>query len=449
MSAAPVVRATYGRHTSWRWACVWITQLIYFGLPWLNWNGRQMLRVDLAAQQWFCFGVVLAPPDLIYLAGALIGAALALFLAAAIGGRPFCGFACPHTVYGEMFMWIERQIEGSPGARARREQAARSISTLWRKGAKHAAWGLLAGAIGFTLVGYFSEIRLLAPRLAAGQLAPLELFWMLLYAALAYGNAGWMRAQFCRTICPYARFQGVMLDQATLVIRYDAARGEPRALRNRKRAGAAPGGACVDCTICVQVCPTGIDIRRGLQYECIGCAACIDACDLVMDRLGAPRGLIGYAGEAGAGWRPMVRPRPLLYAGALALLAGALAAGLILRAPLRVDVIHDRAQLLRAGADGAIENAYRLHLRNSDERAHRYRIALSGIAGVTAAPAEVRLAAGESRLLPLTVRVDAGAAPPGASRIRFELWEFDNGAPTAAQAAVFLAPGGRQQLGEN
>jgi cytochrome c oxidase accessory protein FixG len=457
MSAAPprapharrYLRATAGRHTDWRWACVWITQLVYFGLPWLNWNGRQMLRVDLGAQQWYCFGLVLAPPDLIYLAGALIGAALALFLGAALAGRPWCGFACPHTVYTELFLWIERKIEGGPGARARRDQAALSGSRLARKALKHGAWIALAGWIGFTLVGYFSPIRLLAPRLAAGALGAWELFWMLLYGALAYGNAGWMREQFCRYICPYARFQGVMLDRDTLLIRYDAARGEPRAPRNRKRAGQAPQGDCVDCTICVQVCPAGIDIRRGLQYECIGCAACIDACDLVMDKLGAPRGLIGYAAEAGAGWRRMARPRVLVYAGALAALAGALAAGLMLRAPLRLDVIHDRAVLLRAGADGAVENSYRLHLSNTDERAHRYRIVLSGIAGMAAAPAEVRLAAGESRLLPLTVRAAPGAAAPGSTRIRFELREQGGSAAGAAQAAVFLAPGGRDGLGGN
>ncbi len=298
------VRATQGRYTRRRWACVWASQLVWFALPWLDWNGRQLLRIDLAGQRLYCFGLVLWPQDLVYLAGALIAAALALFLASALVGRPWCGYACPHTVYTELFMWIERTLEGGRAARMRADQAPWSARTLGRKAAKHGAWVLLAGAIGFTLVGYFTPVRQLAARPpGAGELCA-----MAAYGLLAYVNAGWMREQYCRFLCPYLRFQGVMQDRDTLVIGYDAARGEPR---GRRRRGVARQGDCVDCTLCVQVCPAGIDIRRGQQYECIGCAACIDACDLVMDKIGDPRGLIGYAAERAGPPAPSRSAHPL------------------------------------------------------------------------------------------------------------------------------------------
>jgi cytochrome c oxidase accessory protein FixG len=439
--AAPArhyVRAAPGRHARRRRAWVWGTQLVYFGLPWLHWNGRPALLADLGAARFYCFGLVLGPPDLVYLAGAAIAAVLALCLAAALVERPWCGYACPHTVYFEMFLWIERLAEGSPGARLRRERTGPRAPARARKALKHAAWIVLAGCIGFTLAGYFAPVRALAARLVAGALAPWELGVMLAYGALAYGNAGWMGARFCRYICPHARFQGALQDRATLVIRYDAARGEPRGPRRRQQGARAPGGDCVDCTLCVQVCPTGIDIRHGVQYDCIGCGACIDACDAVMDKLGAARGLVGYAAAAPGG---RVRARVLLYAAALAGVVAALAYALGVRAELRLDVMHDRAVWLRAASDGALENVYRLHVANSGTGKRRYRIAATGIVGLAPVPAGVELAPGEARVLALTLRSPAGAAPSGASPIRIALHE-DSAAPAALAAAVFLAPPG-------
>jgi cytochrome c oxidase accessory protein FixG len=294
------VRATSGRHTRWRWRAIGLTQLVYFGLPWLNWNGRQLLRMDLAQQRLYCLGLVLWPQDLIYAVALLAAAALALFLASALAERPWCGYACPHTVYSTLFMWLEERIEGGRSARMRNDGAPWSARRLARLALKQTCWLLLAAAIGWTLVAYFTPARALLLRAPTAW----ELFWMAAYGTLAYGNAGWLREQYCRFVCPYARFQSVMQDSATLLIHYELARGEPRGLRNRKRMAQGQGqglaqGDCVDCTLCVQVCPAGIDIRHGLQYDCIGCGACIDACDQVMDKLGKPRGLIRYARAPG------------------------------------------------------------------------------------------------------------------------------------------------------
>lgn len=412
------VRAAQGRYTRLRWRCIWLTQLAWFGLPWLQWDGRQALLADLGAARFYVFGLVLAPPDLVYVLAALLAAVLALWLAAALVERPWCGYLCPHSVYSELFRAIERRIEGRrPGVR-----------TLL----KHGAWLLLAGWIGLTLVAYFSPARALAPRIAAGALAPWELAAMLAYAALAYANAGWMGARFCRELCVSARFQGALQDAATLAIRYDAQRGEPRARRNRKRAlPAGMAGDCVDCTLCLQVCPAGIDIRNGPQHDCIGCGACADACDAVMDKLRQPRGLVGYAAPVHA-----PRPRLLLYGGAVALLLAVAVAGLATRPAVRMQATRDRAVPLRVDA-GGVENIYRLHLSSTDGQARRYRIGVAGLASAQVVPAAVWIGAGDVRTLPVTLRLAPGMAPRGPVPIRFELRADDNQAPAAVAEALF------------
>lgn len=293
------VRETQGRYTSLRWACVWITQLVFYGLPWLSWNGRQLALFDFAARKFYVFGVVLWPQDLIYLALLLITCAGTLLLSSAIVARGWCGYACPHTVYAEMFLWIERKIEGSRGARMRLDRGPPSFNKVTKKTLKHGAWAALALWTGFTFVGYFTPVRILLQQVIAAALAPSELYWLSAYALLTYANAGWAREKVCKTICPYARVQNAMCGNDTLVISYDAARGEPRGLRNRKQPMPTQRqGDCVDCTLCVQVCPTGSDIRQGFDGDCMGCGACIDACNLVMDKIGAARGLIRYANYA-------------------------------------------------------------------------------------------------------------------------------------------------------
>ncbi len=436
------VRETTGRYTKLRWACLWVTQLVFFGLPWLNHNGRQMLLFDLAARKFYVFGVVLWPQDFIYLAALLIICACALFLCSAVAGRAWCGFACPHTVYTDIFMWIERKLEGGRGARIRRDQASWSARTWGIKALKHAAWGLAAFWTGLTLVGYFTPIRQLAHQLPA--LAPWEWGSIALYGGLTYLNAGWMREQVCRFMCPYARFQSAMVDRATLLVTYDAARGEPRGLRNRNSVAQGGGqgtrGDCIDCTLCIQVCPTGSDIRRGLQYDCMACASCIDACNLVMDKIGAARGLIRFAASDAVELLPgraMLRPRVLIYAALLAALLAALALALGARVPLKLGVMRDRGA---AGQD-MFENVYRLHLINTDERAHRYTIAVSGIDGIAlVGPGQLSLEGTSSRVLAVRVRVAQGKAKAGSNGISFALEDRDDPATRVTQAAVFLAP---------
>jgi len=330
-------RNVHGRFDRWRWALVWLTQLVFYGLPWLVWNGRQAVLFDLAARKFYIFGFVFWPQDFIYLTALLIIAALTLFLVTAVGGRLWCGYACPQTVYTEIFMWIERKIEGGRAQRMLLDEAPMSARKLAIKAAKHGAWIAVALWTGFTFVGYFTPITALLGEVASLSTGPWETFWILFYGFATYGNAGWMREQVCKYMCPYARFQSAMFDRDTMIVTYDAARGEPRGPRSRKiERGAAALGDCVNCGLCVQVCPTGIDIRDGLQYECIGCAACIDACDQVMGKFSYPAGLIRYSTEnaLAQGWsfhqmvRRVLRTRTLIYGailfGVMAVLAGAL-----------------------------------------------------------------------------------------------------------------------------
>jgi polyferredoxin len=305
-------RAVRGWFAAWRWTLVWATQLVFYGGAWLTWNGRQGLLFDIAHRKFYLFGLVFWPQDIIYLTVLLIVSALSLFLFTALFGRLWCGYACPQTVYTEIFMWIERRVEGDRNARMRLDQSPGARKFLL-KGAKHALWIALALWTGFTFVGYFTPIRELSREILSLQLGPWEAFWVFFYGFATYGNAGWMREQVCKYMCPYARFQSAMFDKDTLIITYDQKRGEPRG-----KAGPAneKPGDCIDCGICVQVCPTGIDIRKGLQYECIGCAACIDGCDQVMDKLARPRKLIRYStthaleGRPTRGRRPRGEPVP-------------------------------------------------------------------------------------------------------------------------------------------
>jgi cytochrome c oxidase accessory protein FixG len=447
-------REAKGRYASLRWACVWLTQIVFYGLPWLNWNGRQAVLFDLGARKFYIFGVVLWPQDFIYLAALLIICAYALFLVTAVAGRVWCGFACPQTVYTEIFMWIERRIEGARSARIRLDRQPWTADKLARKSAKHAAWFAVALWTGFSFVGYFSPVSSLMHEVASFSLGPWETFWILFYALATYGNAGWLREQVCKYMCPYARFQSAMFDKDTLIVTYDAARGEPRGpLAARSAQQAAPvarsGGDCIDCNMCVQVCPTGIDIRQGLQYECIGCAACVDACNSVMEKIDLPAGLIRYSTEhaLAKGWslaqmrQRVLRPRVLIYTALLALIVGVLGAALALRTPLKLDVIRDRGVMGREVEDGLIENVYRLQVMNTAETAHTFRIAVSGLASISLASPELATLDGASaRAVPVRVRVPREAARTGSNRIEFALTAVDDPALRVAEKAVFIVP---------
>jgi cytochrome c oxidase accessory protein FixG len=443
-------REVQGRYASLRWLFVWATQLLFYGLPWLSWNDRQAVLFDLGARKFYIFGIVLWPQDFIYLAALLIISAYSLFLFTAVFGRVWCGFTCPQTVYTEIFMWIERKIEGNRSARMRIDRQPMSVEKFARKSAKHAVWGAVAIWTGFSFVGYFTPIHTLAGEVAALTLGPWEWFWVLFYSFATYGNAGWMREQVCKYMCPYARFQSAMFDKDSLIITYDTGRGEPRGARSKNDPDAAKHlGDCIDCSLCVQVCPTGIDIRKGLQYECIGCAACIDACNSVMDKISAPRGLVRYWTDHAQTYRwssaqilrHMVRPRVLIYSAVLLVIVSVFFGTLLTRTPVKMDVIRDRGSMGREVENGQIENVYRLQIMNTDESRHHYHIGVEGIEGITLqGTGEVTLGSTESRSLPVDVRVPEGKGSKGSNKIWFTLIDTDHPEVSLREKAVFFVP---------
>lgn len=448
-------RSVHGWFARWRWGLVWFTQLLFYGLPWLTWNGRQAVLFELTSRRFYIFDLVLYPQDFIYLTGLLVLSAFALFFFTAVAGRLWCGYACPQTVYTEIFLWVEHRIEGERGARMKLDAGPWNANKLWRKGAKHAAWIAIGLWTGFTFVGYFTPIKTLWAEAFTLSFGPWEWFWVNFYGLATYGNAGFLREQVCKYMCPYARFQSAMFDRDTMIVSYDAARGDPRGTRARGAdLKAAKLGDCIDCGLCVHVCPVGIDIRDGLQYECIACSACIDACNGVMDKMKYPRGLIRYATENGLRERlsraqmfgRVLRPRVLIYGAVLVAIALGFVASLSMRHTFKVDVVRDRMTLARVVDDGQVENLYRLQLMNATEQPQAYRIEVQGIAdaalaGTSAGSVDVQAA--QSRWVTLAVRVPpqrADALGPGAHPIRFEVAAASDPSARVSERSTFVVP---------
>jgi len=442
-------RSIRGVFANWRWAMVWVTQLFFYIVPWLQWNDRQMLLFDLEQRRFYLFGLLLYPQDFIYLTTLLVISALSLFLFTAVAGRLWCGFACPQTVYTEIFMWIEHRVEGDRSARLRLDASPWTADKLWRKSLKQLLWLAVALWTGFTFVGYFVPIRTLAVEVMALQ-GGWQIFWVLFYGLATYGNAGFLREQICKYMCPYARFQSAMFDKDTLIVTYDAERGEARGPRTKAVDYKAQGlGDCIDCTLCVQVCPVGIDIRDGLQYECIGCGLCVDACNSVMDKMQYPRGLIRYTtpNALAQHWslrqvlRRVARPRVLLYSTALLALTVAMVSSLAVRTPLKVDVIRDRGVLARLVNGGQVENVYRLQIANATELPQRYRLVASGLEGLhVASETEVDVAAAESRWVVARLRAPYGVAASGPHPVVLEITATGNAAVQLREKTTFLVP---------
>ena len=427
-------RKIYPRDVSGRFARLrvvavfWLLGMFYV-FPWLRWDDRQIVLFDLPARKFYVFGITFWPQDFVFLSMLLMIAALMLFFTTALAGRLWCGYACPQTVWTEVFLWIERRTEGDRAKRMKLDAARWSMEKFLRKGSKHFLWLVLALWTGFTFVGFFTPILDLSARIWPFAWSGWETFWVLFYALATWGNAGFLREQVCKYMCPYARFQSAMFDRNTLLIAYDPMRGEPRGPRKRgllsvlertrgllhldlaydyvfrasqretSNQAASAGtitlagagvkaeplpkfvwddlGDCIDCTICVQVCPTGIDIRNGLQYECIACGACIDACDDVMGKMGYPQGLIRYSTQNAIDGKPtrVLRPRMVIYAALLLALIAGWSWGVTHRSPLIVEVLRDRNALYRQ-IDHGIENGYTLKLVNKSDKPQHYRLSL-------------------------------------------------------------------------
>lgn len=459
-SPQPVVVSFYEKHkkiyirdvrgwwNNWRWILVWFTQILFYGTPWLEWNDRQAVLFHLVERKFYLFGLVLWPQDVFYLALLLIISAYALFLFTAIAGRLFCGYACPQTVYSEMFMWVENRLEGDRSSRMKLDQGPLTVRKLRVKAAKHLIWLALSLWTGFTLVAYFTPMSELLAALPF-DFSGWEFFWLLFYAGFCYMQAGFLREQVCKYMCPYARFQGVMFDPDTLVITYDVDRGEPRGARKKNVDAKAVLGDCVDCGLCVAVCPTGIDIRKGIQYECIGCGACIDACDPVMDKLGAPRGLIRYTTENALAKHfsskdvlgHILRPRIILYTTILVAITVATIWSLAVRVPLKVDVIRDRSILARETDEGMIENVYNLKVMNTTESPKRYALSVEGMSGIEIVGERiVPVASAENHEVTVVVRVPPDSGKNGANTIFFDIKALNHDAIVVREKASFMMP---------
>ena len=442
-------RSVDGLFARWRWGLVFLTQLVFYGLPWLQWSGRQAVLFDLETRRFFLFGLVLYPQDLIYLTGLLVISALSLFLFTAVAGRLWCGYSCPQTVYTELFMWMERKTEGDRAARMRLDQSPWNFNKIWRKSAKQLLWVSVALWTGFTFVGYFTPILELAQESRSFNFGPWEWFWVLFYGAATYGNAGFLREKVCLHMCPYARFQSAMFDRDTLTVTYDTQRGEPRGARSRKADPTQLAlGDCVDCTLCVQVCPTGIDIRNGLQYQCIGCGACIDVCDTVMEKVGYAKGLIRYTTENALEhhWSQrevlahVLRPRVLIYSGIILAITIGMFVSLTLRTPFKVDVVRDRGVMARIADNGQYENVYRLQIMNASEQSQHYRIAASGLAGLHVLPdTPVLVEPAQARRVVVQLQAPPDTAPAGTTKVQFEV-TLEGSAHSVVEQTVFTTP---------
>ncbi|HWD30382.1 cytochrome c oxidase accessory protein CcoG [Pseudomonas sp. GZD-222] len=417
--------------------------LLFFGTVWLNWNGRQAVLWDLADSKFHIFGATFWPQDFILLSALLIICAFGLFAITVFAGRVWCGYTCPQSSWTWIFMWCEKVTEGDRNQRIKLAAAPWGLNKMIRRSAKHTLWLAISLLTGLTFVGYFTPIRPLAEELFTLQLGGVSLFWILFFTGATYINAGWLREAVCMHMCPYARFQSVMFDKDTLAIAYDPARGESRGPRKKDSDYKAKGlGDCIDCQMCVQVCPTGIDIRDGLQMECIGCAACIDACDSIMDKMGYARGLVGYKSEHNlqGGKTNWLRPRLLGYVTVLVVMIGALVIALQQRPMVSMDVIKDRG-LFRENNLGQIENIYTLKVINKTQQAQHYRLRLVNAEGFELhGKTEFALAAGEMSELPVSVAMLADRPQSSSQEIAFEISDTDEPGISSVAHSRFVAP---------
>jgi len=466
-------KAVFGKIRSVKWAVLILCLALYYLVPWLRWDRGpgmpdQAVLVDMTNARLFFFWIEIWPQEIYFLTGALILGAFALFAVSSLFGRLWCGFTCPQTVWTDLFMFVERWIEGDRNARMKLDAGSRNGAYWARKIAKHGAWVLIAAATGGAWIMYFNDAPTITRQFSTGEAGVTVYFFFALFAGFTYLLAGWAREQVCTYMCPWPRFQAAMLDENSLVVTYRDWRGEPRG-----KAKAEGVGDCVDCAACLHVCPTGVDIRDGQQLECIGCGLCMDACDSVMGKLGRPKGLVAFetlknlsASAAAAATLPpgserqqagmaarrvprFIRPRTIMYAGALAVVALVMLGAFLLRSTLDVTVLRDRAPLFVRLSDGGIRNAYAVKIVNKTHDEAPLTLTLDAPAGLRLTVQDVE-AAGEERYL-LSRRADgitqyrvfitapAGARLGESTPITFRLLD-SAGRPATSQSSVFLGP---------
>ncbi|OEF26051.1 cytochrome c oxidase accessory protein CcoG [Vibrio rumoiensis] len=378
------VRKSQGAYQKLRRYGGWFLMVLFAMIPWLSYDGRQAILFDLGKQQFLFFGATFFPQDLTLLALIFVIAAFGLFFLTTFLGRVWCGYLCPQTVWTFIFIWFEEKLEGPANKRRKQDNNKYSSNLILRKAIKHLAWWSVSIITGLVFVGYFIPIKELFVEFFTFKLAFLPAFWVWFFAACTYGNAGWMRAIMCLHMCPYARFQSAMFDKDTYIVGYDTKRGEKRGPRSLKAEKPKDLGDCIDCDLCVQVCPTGIDIRNGLQYECINCGACIDACDKTMERMGYEKGLISYTTEHKLSGKKtkITRPKLIGYGVALLLMIGLLVTQVITVDPVNMSVLRDRSQMYRIDNNGWIENTYTLKILNKTQQTQQYTIDVKGLKDV-------------------------------------------------------------------
>jgi cytochrome c oxidase accessory protein FixG len=388
----------------------WLLMFAFIALPFVQFNDQQAVLLDVVKQEFRIFNLTFWPQDFILLAGILMVAAFALFFVTTWLGRVWCGYVCPQTVWTLAYVWVEHRIEGTRNKRMALDKAPWTLSKAYKKTLKHIIWQLMSLFTATTFISYFIPVSELYSTMLTFDWSGAVTFWVLFFALATYGNAGWMREHVCIHLCPYSRFQSAMFDKNTLLVAYDAKRGENRAPRKRKEDPKALGlGDCVDCNLCVDVCPAGIDIRNGIQYECINCGLCIDACDQTMEKFNYPKGLIRYTSEQQLAGKESNRFNLKLvsYAGLTLMFILLLGIWIDSRIPLEANIIRDRTALFRVNYEGVVENTYTLKILNKTQQPLHFNIKVKNLSDTKInLPKNVRIGAGVMEEIPVTIALD-------------------------------------------